>query len=387
MSETIRLAVVAGARPNFMKIAPLLKALQAHNASANEKGPRFDWQLIHTGQHYDARMSDIFFSELGIPAPDVNLAVGSGSHAVQTAALMTAFEPVCQELHPDWVIVVGDVNSTLACTLVAAKLGTRVAHIEAGLRSYDRAMPEEINRVVTDALADLLLTPSADANENLKKEGIPADKIRLVGNIMIDSVVTHLGHGRDGNVLEELGLKDRGFVYVTLHRPSNVDQRELLSAIVEELSNIGGHWPVIFPIHPRTRGRMQEFDLAFGSKSGVRLLDPIGYHDSLALTQHARCVLTDSGGLQEESTYFKTPCLTLRPNTERPITITLGSNRLTRIETLRADFEECLEGKRRRTHVPPFWDGKTGERIVRALLEQEVAPSLRASTAEIRPAA
>jgi UDP-N-acetylglucosamine 2-epimerase (non-hydrolysing) len=368
MSKTIRLAVVAGARPNFMKIAPLLKALESHNSNANAGEPRFEWKLIHTGQHYDARMSDIFFSELGIPAPDINLEVGSGSHAVQTGAVMTAFEPVCQELDPDWVIVVGDVNSTLACTLVAAKLGNRVAHIEAGLRSYDRTMPEEINRVVTDALADLLLTPSEDANENLMKEGIPAEKIRLVGNIMIDSVVSHVSDGRDGGILEELALEDRGFVYVTLHRPSNVDNPDSLGAIVRELSSIGAQWPVVFPIHPRTRGKLQEFGLAIDRDSGVRLLDPIGYHDSLALTQHARCVLTDSGGLQEETTYFQTPCLTLRPNTERPITITHGSNRLTSTRTLRTDFKECLEGDERSGCMPPLWDGKTAERIVQCLL-------------------
>ncbi len=371
---TLRLAVIAGARPNFMKIAPLLKAFQAHNAEVNESEARFACQLIHTGQHYDARMSDIFFSELGIAAPDVNLDVGSGSHAAQTAAIMTAFEPVCERLDPDWVVVVGDVNSTLACTLVAAKLGKRVAHVEAGLRSYDRSMPEEINRVVTDALADLLLTPSEDANENLKKEGIPDFKIRLVGNIMIDSLVAHLSNQRNGSILDQLELEDRGYVYVTLHRPSNVDQRETLSAIVAELSDIASRFPVVFPVHPRTQSRIDEFGLQFAGDGEIRLVPPIGYRDSLALTKHARCVLTDSGGLQEESTYFQTPCLTLRPNTERPVTISIGSNRLTCIETLRTDLEECLASDNRPGQIPPLWDGKTAERIVQALLDQRNGP-------------
>lgn len=369
MKKPLKLLVVVGARPNFMKVAPLLKAFEAHNQRQPMRGPRLDWQLIHTGQHYDAKMSDVFFGELGIPAPDVNLEVGSGSHAVQTASIMVAFEAVCLKSKPDWVIVVGDVNSTVACTLVAAKLGVRVAHVEAGLRSFDRTMPEEINRLVTDALADLLLTPSEDGNENLRREGVPDSKIRLVGNIMIDSVVAHQENGRNGTILEDLSLADRSFIYVTLHRPANVDHRETLATIVAELAEISAAWPVIFPIHPRTRGRLDDFGLSFAKNSGVRLLDPIGYNDSLALTKHARCVLTDSGGLQEESTFFQTPCLTLRPNTERPITISLGSNKLTRIETLRRDFEELLQGDQPPGEIPPLWDGKTAERIVQCLLE------------------
>ena len=366
MMDTVKIAVVAGARPNFMKIAPLIKAFEACNAHG--QGRRIDWQLVHTGQHYDPLMSDIFFAELGIPSPTISLNVGSASHARQTADIMSAFEPFLEAWKPDWVVVVGDVNSTLACTLVAAKMGIRVAHVEAGLRSYDRTMPEEINRVVTDALADLLLTPSEDANENLKREGVSEEKIRLVGNIMIDSVVSHLSNGRNGRVLEDLQLEENGFIYVTLHRPSNVDRRESLQAIVDELDAISEQFPVVFPIHPRTRRRMKDFDLAFREDNRVRLLDPIGYNDSLALTRHARCVLTDSGGLQEESTYFGTPCLTLRPNTERPVTIHVGSNRLTQVETLRSDLRSAV-GKRRQSQVPPLWDGKTAERIVQCLLE------------------
>ena len=374
----MRLLLVAGARPNFMKVAPLIKAIQAHNARDES---RIEWRLVHTGQHYDSGMSEIFFGELGIPAPDFNLEVGSGSHATQTANIMLRFEPVLLNAFApvgsqssgvsgppsDWVVVVGDVNSTMACTLVAAKMGVRVAHVEAGLRSFDRTMPEEINRIVTDSLADLLLTPSEDANENLRREGIPEHKIRLVGNIMIDSLLAHL-QSTNGEVLERFGIADRSFIYVTLHRPSNVDRKESLAVIVEELNRVADEWPVVFPIHPRTRKQMKDFGLSFRPNTGLKLLDPIGYRDSIALTQHARCVLTDSGGLQEESTYFRTPCLTLRPNTERPITIELGSNRLTSTGNLRNALEETLQAEERIGRVPPMWDGQTADRIVHALL-------------------
>jgi UDP-N-acetylglucosamine 2-epimerase (non-hydrolysing) len=345
-----------------MKIAPLVKCIQRQDPATVR------CRMVHTGQHYDAQMSQVFFDELGIPAPDYNLEVGSGSHAAQTAEIMKRFEPVCQENKPDWLVVVGDVNSTMACTLVAAKMGVRVAHVEAGLRSYDRTMPEEINRIVTDALADLLLTPSPDADENLKREGVPASKIRLVGNIMIDSLVAHLHTRSNGSVLDKLLLAKEGYVYVTLHRPSNVDDKKTLGAIVKELSEVGLQWPVVFPIHPRTRKRMEEFGLAFSPGARVRLLDPVGYGDSVTLTQHARCIMTDSGGIQEESTFFRTPCLTLRPNTERPVTISIGSNRLTTIERLREDFETTLRGPARIGSIPPLWDGKTAERIVSALV-------------------
>ena len=367
----MKLLLVAGARPNFMKVAPLIHAIRAHNAEylASQTATQIEFVLVHTGQHYDEKMSKVFFAELGIPEPDFNLAVGSGSHAVQTANVMLKFEPVLQAEKPDWVVVAGDVNSTVACALVAAKLDVKVAHLEAGLRSFDRTMPEEINRLVTDAISDLLLTPSADANENLRHEGIPDAKVRMVGNIMIDSLVAHVNQSGNGRILKQLGIEDRGFVYVTLHRPSNVDCRESLGVIVKELSAIADRWPVIFPIHPRTRKRMEEFGLSFAGKPGLQLLEPVGYHDSIALTAHARCILTDSGGLQEESTYFRTPCLTLRPNTERPITVTMGSNRLTSTEQLRSDFESALQGAQRTGQVPPLWDGATAERILQALLE------------------
>jgi UDP-N-acetylglucosamine 2-epimerase (non-hydrolysing) len=367
LQTPLKISLVAGARPNFMKVAPIIKAIQARNAAAGR--PVLDCRLVHTGQHYDAAMSDVFFKELGIPAPDRNLEVGSGSHAVQTANIMIGFEPVCLEDKPDWVVVVGDVNSTLACTLVAVKMGIRVAHVEAGLRSFDRTMPEEINRILTDSIADLLLTPSEDANENLRRGGVPETKMRVVGNIMIDSLVENLARSRASRIAESCGLVPGQFVYVTLHRPQNVDYRESLSAILCELQRVAARLPVVFPMHPRTRRRLEEFGIAWQSTPNLRVIEPVGYHDSLYLTENARCVLTDSGGLQEESTYFRVPCLTLRPNTERPVTITLGSNRLTTTQKLRADFEAVLNGPERLGTVPPLWDGKVAERIVDSLLD------------------
>ena len=366
----IKLIIVAGARPNFMKVAPIIKAIHAHNRSAGDSSRGIDFRLVHSGQHYDEKMSEVFFRELGIPAPDVNLEVGSGSHAVQTANTMLRFEPVCLEYQPDWVVVVGDVNPTVACALVAAKLGIKVAHVEAGLRSFDRTMPEEINRLATDAISDLLLTPSDDACENLVREGAPSHRIRMVGNIMIDSIVARLSQNSEGEetILDRLGLKEKGFLFVTLHRPSNVDDRETLDVIVRELSAIAETWPVVFPIHPRTLKRMEEFGFSFTGSPNLKLIEPVGYNDSLALTGNARCLLTDSGGLQEESTWFRTPCLTLRPNTERPITVTMGSNRLTTPALLREDLHTTLEGPEKTGTIPPFWDGKTAERVLSLLI-------------------
>lgn len=368
MNKSLKLLLVAGARPNFMKIAPVIHAVRAHNASCNGSGRTVDVRLVHTGQHYDEKMSGVFFQELGIPVPDYDLEVGSGSHAMQTANIMLAFEPVCLIEKPDWVVVVGDVNSTVACTLVASKLGIAVAHIEAGLRSFDRGMPEELNRLVTDALADLLLTPSADGDDNLRREGVAEEKIRCVGNVMIDSLVAQLDQADSTNTLERLGLEPGRFVYVTLHRPSNVDNCENLEVIVNALAELSENWTIVFPIHPRTLGRMVGFGLSFENHPRVRLLEPLGYLDSLNLTRNARFLLTDSGGLQEESTYFRTPCLTLRPNTERPITIEVGSNRLTTIETLRDDIANLLAGPERLGRNPPLWDGRSAERIVTELL-------------------
>jgi UDP-N-acetylglucosamine 2-epimerase (non-hydrolysing) len=368
MTNQLKLVLVAGARPNFMKVAPLIKCIERHNRENPNGGRRISLCLVHTGQHYDAQMSSVFFKELGIPAPDVNLEVGSGSHAVQTANVMTRFEPVCEREKPDWLVVVGDVNSTMACTLVASKIGIKVAHVEAGLRSFDRTMPEEINRIVTDSLADLLLTPSEDANVNLRREGVPDAKIRLVGNIMIDALVANLAKARATPIRDSLGLDGQPFVYVTLHRPANVDHQETLKAIMGELEKLARRVPVVFPMHPRTRKMLSDYGITLAASGTLRILDPIGYHDSLCLTENARMVLTDSGGLQEESTFFHTPCLTLRPNTERPVTITHGSNRLTTLATLGRDISEVLGSDKRTDKTPQLWDGCTAERILRELL-------------------
>ena len=365
----LKMIVVAGARPNFIKVGPFMKHLTAYNESLHPETPRIDALLVHTGQHYDENMSEVFFRELGIRPPDINLGVGSGTHAAQTAGILKGFESVCIREKPDWAVVVGDVNSTMACTLVCAKMGIRVAHIEAGLRSFDRTMPEEINRLVTDALADLLLTPSEDANGHLLREGVAGEKIKFVGNIMIDSLLDNLPQARTGGTLDDLRLEPAGFVYVTLHRPSNVDDRSNLGTLMAGLEELSRRLPVVFPVHPRTRKRLAEFDLLPRADRRLLLLEPLGYRASLCLTEQARAVLTDSGGLQEEATFFRTPCLTLRPNTERPITLTLGSNRLTTLDRLRNDVDAVLAGPERLGQIPPLWDGHTAERALKELLE------------------
>ena len=344
---------VMGARPNYMKIAPLMEALDGVAGLRQ--------LLINTGQHYDEAMSGVFIRELNLPRPDRDLGVGSGSHAVQTAKVMIAFEEVCLETAPDLVVVVGDVNSTMAAAIVAAKLRIPVAHVEAGLRSFDRAMPEEVNRLVTDALADLLLTPSADADENLRREGVPDQKIFRVGNIMIDTLEKHLPHARFERVEERFGLERGGYAVVTLHRPSNVDDPATLSGIVSALAQIARRMPVIFPVHPRTRARLNG---ALSADARLALVEPLGYLDFLALTSHARIVLTDSGGLQEETTALGISCLTLRENTERPVTVSHGTNELVGPDPARilAGFERALS----RTVTPgrpELWDGRTAERI------------------------
>lgn len=367
MTKPLKILIIAGARPNFMKVAPLIRSIQEHELSSSKA--LLTYRLVHTGQHYDAKMSDVFFKELGIPAPDINLEVGSGSHAVQTANVMIRFEAVCEQEKPDWIIVVGDVNSTLACTLVGAKAGIKVAHVEAGLRSFDRNMPEEINRLVTDALADLLLTPSEDADANLRREGVPESKIRCIGNIMIDSLVANLPQARASTVLSRLSVEKERYVFVTLHRPSNVDQHDSLTSIFSEFQRLSSEYPIVFPIHPRTLKMSRQFGISLEGNPRIHLVDPIGYHDSLALTESARFVLTDSGGLQEESTYFRTPCLTLRPNTERPVTISIGSNKLTTVSNLNADIRTVLSRPSRFGAVPPLWDGKAAGRVVAAIKE------------------
>jgi len=353
-----------------MKIAPLILEIRKQNSLHKYGNIDIDYLLVHTGQHYDLKMSDAFFQELNIPDPDINLEVGSGTHAAQTAEIMIRFEKVCLQEKPDWVIVVGDVNSTMACTLVAAKSATRVAHIEAGLRSFDRSMPEEINRLVTDALADLLFTPSEDADQNLFREGIPADKIKRVGNIMIDTLVLNLEKARALKPYRQYGAEGGKYVFVTLHRPSNVDSRDSLSAIMKHLITLSQRMPVIFPLHPRTEKNLIQYRLlpTPNQYPNLKLCKPVGYFESIGLADKARFVLTDSGGLQEETTFLRVPCLTLRPNTERPITITLGTNRLTSLETMQDDINQILNGNGQPGGIPDLWDGLTSERILKTLV-------------------
>jgi UDP-N-acetylglucosamine 2-epimerase (non-hydrolysing) len=341
---------VVGARPNFMKAAPVLRAL-AQRSNMRQT-------LVHTGQHYDVNMSDVFFSQLGIPAPNVNLAVGSGSHAQQTSEIMSRFEPVVLESRPDMVLVYGDVNSTLAAALVCAKLLIRVGHVEAGLRSFDRTMPEEINRLITDQLANLLFTPSEDADINLQRESIAADRIHRVGNVMIDSLVRLLPAAET--------CKPNGFpqcyALVTLHRPSNVDDSEVLKSILEALLDVSTRLEVVFPVHPRTRQRILDFGL---DATKFHLLGPMPYIEFLALQRRATVVITDSGGIQEETTYLGVPCLTLRSNTERPVTVQIGTNVVVGQDAvrLRTELSKILDGKGKPGSVPPLWDGRTSERI------------------------
>jgi UDP-N-acetylglucosamine 2-epimerase (non-hydrolysing) len=358
-----RILHVVGARPNYMKIAPLVREMAKHTAD-------FAQMLVHTGQHYDDNMSQIFFDELEMPRPDINLEVGSGSHAWQTAQVMLRFEPLLAQFQPDWVIVPGDVNSTLACALVGSKLGIKIAHVEAGLRSFDRSMPEEINRVLTDQIADLLLTTSRDADENLIREGIAPERIHFVGNTMIDTLVQliPLAEKRWPALRSELAL-DR-FVLVTLHRPNNVDDAAGLTEIVSALNEVSVELPIVFPVHPRTRARISEFGVTV--RENVRLGDPIGYVDFLALQAHAAVIVTDSGGVQEETTFLGMPCLTVRPNTERPVTINIGTNQLVERnrKAIVSAIENALARPRNETiSRPELWDGNAAERIV-ALFRQ-----------------
>ncbi|HLG15344.1 MAG TPA: UDP-N-acetylglucosamine 2-epimerase (non-hydrolyzing) [Blastocatellia bacterium] len=362
----LRIINVAGARPNFVKIAPLIEEMR--------RRPKLiqPW-LVHTGQHYDESMSDAFFDDLQIPRPDINLDIGSSSHAEQTARIMLAFERVVEDVRPDWVVVVGDVNTTLAASLVAVKLGVRVAHVEAGLRSRDRMMPEEINRLVTDAIADLLLTPSRDADENLLREGVAPAKIRFVGNVMIDALHRNLDRARGSQVLERFGLAPKQFAAMTLHRPSNVDDRQTFEGVIGALEAVTERAPLIFPVHPRTRRRIEEFGLdeRLARMPNLILTEPLGYLDFLQLYSNSRLVLTDSGGIQEETTVLGIPCLTLRHNTERPITVTEGTNVVVGNdpEAIRREAMAALDGPARARRVPELWDGKTAPRIVDAVLE------------------
>jgi UDP-N-acetylglucosamine 2-epimerase (non-hydrolysing) len=360
---------VVGARPNFMKAAPVVRALGARGVQT---------VVVHTGQHYDETMSATFLSDLGLGEPDVHLEVGSASHAAQTARIMERFEPVLVSQQPDLTVVVGDVNSTLAAALVCAKLGFPVAHVEAGLRSFDRTMPEEINRVLTDQVSDLLLTTSPEAEPNLLREGVERERIHFVGNTMIDSLERHLERARSSGIARELGVGGTPFALVTLHRPSNVDDAGTLRGVMGALADVARSLPVVFPVHPRTRKTIHDFGLASLVADGppaqpgaITCVEPLGYLDFLSLLDAARLVLTDSGGIQEEATILGVPCLTLRWNTERPITVSLGGNRLVGNdpERIRAAAREALDAPKPAPARPPLWDGKAGERVAGVILE------------------
>ena len=365
----MRILSVVGARPDFMKLAPIERALAEH--------PGVEHDIVHTGQHYDPQMSATFFEELWLPAPDHHLGVGSGSHAVQTAAVLERLEPVLEANRPDVVLVYGDVNSTFAAALVAAKLGIRVGHVEAGLRSRDWTMPEEINRVLADRLSGLLFVPSRDAIDNLRAEGVPDDRIHFVGNVMIDSLCWALERARERDPAARHGLSGTPYVVVTLHRPANVDDPCTLRELVDSLSCLSEAGPVLFPVHPRTRKNLHALRLGGGRGAGVhpnlRLVEPLGYLDMLGLVAGAALVITDSGGLQEETTYLGVPCLTVRPNTERPVTCVHGTNRLVppRRDVILAAARRALERPSLARPVIERWDGRAAERIVRVVCDDE----------------
>ena len=366
---------VVGARPNFMKVAPLHRAL--------EQNDRFRSTIVHTGQHYDEQMSDVFFRQLELPRPDVYLGVGSGSHAQQTARIMTAFEEVVEEEEPDLVVVVGDVNSTLACALVATKMHVQVAHVEAGLRSGDRRMPEEINRLMTDRIADYLFVTEQSGIDHLHQEGVADEKIFFVGNLMIDSLTQFREKAAETSVVDDLGVEEGRYALMTMHRPANVDHEEGIRKLLRIIEGIAAERPLVFPMHPRTRNRFAEYDLeeALTAVDGLRLLEPLGYLEFLRLMEKAAVVVTDSGGIQEETTFLGVPCLTLREHTERPVTVERGTNELLPLEPpqvvqrVRAVSETEPSSER-----PPHWDGQTAERIVGVL--EEAFPAPRASAEE-----
>jgi len=353
----MKFVLVAGARPDFMKIAPIMEAFRGRREA--------EVLLVHTGQHYDQKMSRDFFTDLGIPEPDMNLGIGSGSHAQQTGRIMMAFEGICLAQRPDWVTVVGDVNSTVACAITAKKLGIRVAHVEAGLRSRDMAMPEEVNRICTDAVADLLFTTDVLANDNLRREGVPDERIHFVGNTMIDTLLRHIDRARSLPLPD--GLVAGGYAVLTLHRPSNVDREEVLSGILEAIREVAEQMPVIFPAHPRTAQNLR----GLGIHCNISVTEPASYIPFLGLVANARLVVTDSGGIQEETTVLGIPCITMRPNTERPITCELGTNILAGNDPagIREGIRSVLRGGVRKASVPPRWDGHAAERIVQVFLD------------------
>lgn len=358
----MKIVAVVGARPNFVKIAPILAELAEY--------PYVSTTLVHTGQHYDAQMSDAFFVNLDIPRPDVNLKVQSGSAVAQIAEIMTRLEPVLYSVRPDIVMVVGDVNSTVAGAFTAVKVGRPLVHVEAGLRSFDRSMPEEVNRVLTDAVSDILFTTEPSANENLAREGVAANKIHLVGNTMIDTLFRYREKARESDILDRLGLVPRGYAALTLHRPSNVDDEGTLGLLLEGIARIQAEIPVVFPVHPRTRRRLEALASVFPPMPGLLLADPLPYLDFLQVMAEAQCVLTDSGGVQEETTALGIPCLTLRHNTERPITVARGTNRIVGIEpdAIYQSWQVVAGGKWPAGELPDLWDGKAAMRIARILL-------------------
>lgn len=357
----MRILSVVGARPNFMKLAPVARALARRGA--------VDHVVVHTGQHYDESMSDVFFTQLAMQRPHYNLNVGSGTHGKQTAAVLERFEVVCNDLAPDWVFVYGDVNSTVAAALAAVKLGVKVAHVEAGLRSRDRTMPEEHNRVVTDHLSDLLFAPSRDAVDNLRSEGIPVDAIQFVGNVMIDTLIEVLPSAKAARTPERMGIAKTDYVVVTLHRPANVDARETFRQLVKAMVTMSRERPVVFPVHPRSRASLETYSL-MEQLDGVMVLEPLPYVDMISLINGAAVVVTDSGGVQEETTYLGIPCLTVRPNTERPVTLTHGTNQL--VPPLADELVERVRGAQnaRRRCVIERWDGLAAERIAQVVCEE-----------------
>ena len=361
----IKVISVVGARPNFIKVAPLHRAFQSCSQEVRHL-------ICHTGQHYDEKMSNVFFDELELPRPDFYLGVGSGSHAKQTARVMVMFEEVLLAQRPELIIVVGDVNSTIACALVAAKLGILVAHVEAGLRSFDRSMPEEINRLLTDSISDLLFVSESSGMENLRREGIPDDKVFFVGNVMIDSLIRYLQKAHASSAMKRLELRPSEFILVTFHRPSNVDTKEGLGGIIELLNGLSSSKQVLFPMHPRTRANLEKYALTRKCSANVKLIDPIGYIDFLSLLRSAALVVTDSGGIQEETTFLGVQCITVRNNTERPSTVDIGTNHLVGTNLAEASriAMDILRGNRKPGRVPEWWDGKAGARIVEILLSR-----------------
>jgi UDP-N-acetylglucosamine 2-epimerase (non-hydrolysing) len=375
MGHPYRLLLVVGARPNFMKVAPIVRELACYSGVVASR-------LVHTGQHYDAAMSEIFFGQLGLPRPDVDLGVGSDSHARQTAAIMTAFEPVVLDWRPDMVVVVGDVNSTIACALVASKLGVQVAHVEAGLRSFDRQMPEEVNRILTDQLSDLLFVTEQSGIDNLRREGISDDKVFLVGNVMIDTLLAHREAAIALDVPGRLELQAQRYGVLTLHRPSNVDNMGRLEALFGAIGRIASDVPLVFPVHPRTRPALARSSAIqrLVDDGRVRLLDPLGYLEFLGLMAGARVVLTDSGGIQEETTVLGIPCLTLRTTTERPVTTTHGTNRL--VGTEPGDIVagwQAVKASTRAARIPEYWDGQAARRIVEIVVRHAAVPAAGAA--------